>query len=127
MSADMDEDEALRIGLESWRKHAGELVDEDSWTGRCQKCGACVENCTAAKFGEGFDPREIILKVRYGLGGELLIEHSVLWQCFKCNNCYEVCPQPVKPVEVFSWLKGMLTDLVHKGHSGEAGETPADR
>jgi len=120
MYADMDQGEEQRVGLGSWRKHAEELLDEDSWTGRCQDCRACVENCTAAKFGEGFDPREIVLKARYGLGGELLVEHSVLWQCFKCNNCCEACPQPVKPVEVISWLKGMLADRVYGEHSGEA-------
>ncbi len=115
MLADLGGDEALRIGLDSWRKYAGQLVDEDCWTGLCQTCRACVETCTAAKFGEGFDPREIILKVRYGRGGELLVEHSVLWQCFKCNNCREACPQPIKPVEVFSWLKGMLAELIREG------------
>ena len=75
--------------------------------------GACVPDCPAAKFGTGFDPREIVLKVRYGLAGELLVERSVLWQCFKCYRCYQSCPQPVKPVEMFAWLRKLLPEVVH--------------
>jgi len=78
----------------------------------CRECGACVTGCLAAKFGSGFDPREIMLKVRYGLADRLLTEHSVLWQCFQCNGCHERCPSPVKPVEVITCLREMLPERV---------------
>lgn len=108
-----NQDDPARAGFELWREHAEELVDADSWAIFCQGCGACIPDCPAAKFGTGFDPREIVLKLRYGMTGELLVEHSVLWQCFKCYRCYESCPRPIKPVEMFARLRKMLPELVH--------------
>ena len=57
-----------------------------------------------------FNPREIMLKVLYGLGSELLKADSILWHCTNCYNCHERCPQQVKPVEVIISLKNMLAD-----------------
>ena len=105
----------LEFGLSL--KHADALADP--WSSSCQDCGACVSQCLAAKHGVAFDPREIMLKVRYGLADKLLTEHSVLWQCFGCNSCEEPCPLPVKPVEVIAWLRSMLPSLHWHTHSGE--------
>ena len=77
----------------------------------CYQCGACVGDCPATTYSEGgFNPREIMLQVLYGLGDELLGEDSLLWQCTNCYNCHERCPQEVKPVEVIISLKNMLAD-----------------
>jgi len=76
----------------------------------CYQCGACVGDCAAAIYSDEFNPREIMLKVLYGLGDELLRENSVLWQCTNCYNCHERCPQTVKPVEVIIALKNMLAE-----------------
>jgi len=76
----------------------------------CYQCGACVGDCPAATYGSQFNPRQIMLKVLYGLGDELLTENSILWQCTNCYNCHERCPQEVKPVEVIISLKNMLAD-----------------
>jgi len=76
----------------------------------CYQCGACVGDCPAAMYSDEFNPREIMLKVLYGLSGELLGEESVLWLCTNCYNCHERCPQEVKPVEVIISLKNMLAD-----------------
>jgi heterodisulfide reductase subunit C len=76
----------------------------------CYQCGACVGDCPATTYGDEFNPREIMLKVLYGLGEELLQERSVLWLCTNCYNCHERCPQEVKPVEVIISLKNMLAD-----------------
>ena len=76
----------------------------------CYQCGACVGDCPAATYGSDFNPREIMLKVLYGLGEELLGTDSVLWMCTNCYNCEERCPQEVKPVEVVIALKNMLAD-----------------
>ena len=124
-----NENDAALTGLDLWREHAEELTDADSWASFCQNCGACVPNCPAAKFGVDFDPREIVLKLRYGMAGKLLVKHSVLWQCFKCYRCYETCPQPVKPVEMFAWLRKLLPELVHgsaaAADDSDAGAAPA--
>lgn len=77
----------------------------------CYQCGACVGDCPAATYSDTFNPREIMLKVLYGLGDELMVENSVLWECTNCYNCAERCPQDVKPAEVIISLKNMLADL----------------
>jgi heterodisulfide reductase subunit B2 len=77
----------------------------------CYQCGACVGDCPAALYSKRtFNPREIMLKVLYGLETELLGEDTVLWQCTNCYNCHERCPQQVKPVEAIISLKNMLAD-----------------
>ncbi|MBU0717235.1 MAG: 4Fe-4S dicluster domain-containing protein, partial [Planctomycetes bacterium] len=76
----------------------------------CYQCGACVGDCPATTYSTDFNPRDIMLKVLYGLGEELLTEDSILWQCTNCYNCHERCPQEVKPVEVIISLKNMLAD-----------------
>lgn len=76
----------------------------------CYQCGACVGDCPAANYSKRFSPREIMLKVLYGMEEELLVEDSVLWECTNCYSCHERCPQEVKPVEVIISLKNMLAD-----------------
>jgi len=76
----------------------------------CYQCGACVGDCPATAYSDNFNPREIMLKVLYGLGDELLGDDSVLWLCTNCYSCHERCPQEVKPVEVIISLKNMLAD-----------------
>jgi len=83
---------------------------EGALSNYCYQCGACVGDCPAAAYGEGFNPREIMLKTLYGLESELLTETSPLWECTNCYNCHERCPQDVKPVEVIIALKNMLAD-----------------
>lgn len=76
----------------------------------CYQCGACVGDCAATFYSDQFNPREIMLKVLYGLEEELLTEDSVLWLCTNCYACHERCPQDVKPVEVIISMKNMLAD-----------------
>ncbi len=76
----------------------------------CYQCGACAGDCPAVTYSDTFNPRDIMLKVLYGLGDELLCENSILWECTNCYNCHERCPQEVKPVEVIISLKNMLAD-----------------
>lgn len=92
-----------------FRRELAEKI-EGNLASSCYQCGACVGDCPAAIYGSGFNPREIMLKVIYGLGDELLRADSVLWQCTNCYNCQERCPQEVKPVEVILSLKNMLAD-----------------
>src|SRR3989304_8251238 len=92
-----------------FRRELAEKV-EGNLASFCYQCGACVGDCPAATYGGTFNPREIMLKVLYGLGNELLAPDSILWQCTNCYSCHERCPQQVTPVEVIISLKNILAD-----------------
>jgi heterodisulfide reductase subunit B len=92
-----------------FRRELAEKI-EGNLASYCYQCGACVGDCPATTYSGTFNPRELMLKVLYGLSDELLGEESVLWQCTNCYNCHERCPQQVKPVEVIISLKNMLAD-----------------
>jgi heterodisulfide reductase subunit C len=100
--------DAIRVDFGFRRELAKKI--EGNRVGFCYQCGACVGECPAATYGSKFNPREIMLKVLYGLGEELLVENSILWECTNCYNCHERCPQEVRPVEVIISLKNMLAD-----------------
>ena len=100
--------EVVRVDFDFRRELARKV--EGNLASYCYQCGACVGDCPATTYGTGFNPREIMLKVLYGLGSELLREDSILWHCTNCYNCHERCPQDVKPVEVIISLKNMLAD-----------------
>jgi len=100
--------DVVHVDFEFRRKLAEKV--EGNLASFCYQCGACVGDCPAATYGTRFNPRQIMLKVLYGLGKELLTEDSVLWECTNCYNCHERCPQQVKPVEVIISLKNMLAD-----------------
>ncbi|MCK4343619.1 MAG: 4Fe-4S dicluster domain-containing protein [Phycisphaerae bacterium] len=100
--------DVLRVDFQ-FRRELAEKV-EGNLAGFCYQCGACVGDCPSTTYSSEFNPREIMLKVLYGLGEELLVEDSIIWQCTNCYNCYERCPQDVKPVEVIISLKNMLAD-----------------
>ncbi|MCK4660457.1 MAG: 4Fe-4S dicluster domain-containing protein [Phycisphaerae bacterium] len=104
-----EKDDVVRVNFQ-FRRELAEKV-EGNLASFCYQCGACVGDCPAATYGDEFNPREIMLKVLYGLGDELLVEDSILWECTNCYNCHERCPQEVKPVEVIISLKNMLADL----------------
>lgn len=103
-----DKDDIVRVNFEFRRELAKKV--EGNLASFCYQCGACVGDCAAAMFTDDFNPREIMLKVLYGIGEELLTEESILWECTNCYNCHERCPQEVKPVEVIISLKNMLAD-----------------
>ena len=101
-------DDVVRVDF-AFRRELAEKV-EGNLAGFCYQCGACVGDCPATTYGDEFNPREIMLKVLYGLSDELICEDSILWQCTNCYNCHERCPQEVKPVEVIISMKNMLAD-----------------
>lgn len=103
-----DGQEPVRVDFRFRRELAKKI--EGNLASYCYQCGACVGDCPSATYGSEFNPREIMLKVLYGLGEELLCRDSVLWQCTNCYACHERCPQGVKPVEVIISLKNMLAD-----------------
>jgi len=103
-----DKKEVVHVDFNFRRELAKKI--EGNLASFCYQCGACVGDCPATTYGKDFNPREIMLKVLYGLGDELIKEDSVLWQCTNCYNCQERCPQEVKPAEVIISLKNMMAD-----------------
>lgn len=103
-----DQRGVVRVNFD-FRRELAEKIEGDL-ANFCYQCGACVGDCPAATYSDDFNPREIMLKVLYGLGDELVSDESVVWQCTNCYNCHERCPQDVKPVEVIISLKNMLAD-----------------
>jgi heterodisulfide reductase subunit C len=85
-----------------------EKVVDGTLVNYCYQCGACVGDCPSARYVEGFNPREIMLKVLYGFAEELVGPASPAWQCTNCYNCYERCPQNVKPVEIIIAVKNLM-------------------
>jgi heterodisulfide reductase subunit C len=108
MAGKSDRSQPVRVDFAFRRELAGKI--EGNLASFCYQCGACVGDCPAMTYSDTFNPREIMLKVLYGLGDELIREDSVIWQCTNCYNCSERCPQQVKPVEVIISLKNMLAD-----------------
>ena len=108
MPAKTKDDDIVRVDF-AFRRELAEKV-EGNLAAFCYQCGACVGDCPGTRYSETFNPREIMLKVLYGLEDELLGDESVLWDCVNCYNCHERCPQQVKPVEVIISLKNMLAD-----------------
>jgi heterodisulfide reductase subunit C len=108
MTTETHEEPLVRVDF-AFRRELAEKV-EGNLASFCYQCGACVGDCPSTRYGSDFNPREIMLKVLYGLGSELLKADSILWQCTNCYNCHERCPQEVKPVEVIISLKNMLAD-----------------
>jgi heterodisulfide reductase subunit C len=108
MASRSEDTDIVRVDFAFKRELAKKV--EGNLANFCYQCGACVGDCPATRYSQEFNPREIMLKVLYGLETELLGEGNVLWQCTNCYTCHERCPQEVKPVEVIISLKNMLAD-----------------
>ena len=103
-----DKKKPVRIDFRFRRELAAKI--EGDLASFCYQCGACVGDCPSTTYSDDFNPRDIMLKVLYGLESELIGEDSIVWQCTNCYNCHERCPQEVKPVEVIISIKNMLAD-----------------
>ena len=98
-------DPAIEVNFEK-RKELEAVLGADQ-VSYCYQCGACVGDCPSARFFEGFNPREIMLKSLIGDFDDMISEDSIIWKCSNCYNCYERCPQDVRPVEVIIALKNI--------------------
>lgn len=108
MASKPKKDDVVRVDF-AFKRELAEKI-EGNLANFCYQCGACVGDCPATRYSPAFNPRELMLRVLYGLEDELLGEASVLWECTNCYNCHERCPQEVKPVEVIISMKNMLAD-----------------
>jgi len=115
MAESSKNNDVVRVDFAFRRELAGKV--EGNLASFCYQCGACVGDCPATTYGDEFNPREIMLKVLYGLSDELICEDSILWECTNCYNCHERCPQEVKPVEVIISMKNMLADSGFEPHA----------
>jgi len=123
--------------FEKWNEHkerikkVREYFDTDALK-TCYECGACIDDCPAAKSIEEYDPKEIFEKI---LKGEIdeLIDDPRIWQCLECHTCSELCPQVFGMETVFTALKklansrGIKPSAVEKGQemfrkTGKVGE-----
>ena len=73
----------------------------------CYTCGICVGDCPAARFSDDFNPRQIFLKVCFGIEEGLVGLDSVIWKCTTCYTCTERCPAGVKPLDVILALRNL--------------------
>jgi len=88
MASQPDKNDVVRVDF-AFKRELAEKVEGDL-ASYCYQCGACVGDCPANTYSDGaFNPREIMLKVLYGLGDELICEDSILWDCTNCYNCHE--------------------------------------
>jgi len=101
-------DKVVRVDF-AFRRELAEKV-EGNLASFCYQCGACGGDCPAMTYTDDFNPRQIMLKVLYGLGEDLIGDESYLWECTNCYNCAERCPQEVKPAEVIISMKNMKAD-----------------
>ena len=88
MASRSEDNDIVRVDFAFKRELAKKV--EGNLANFCYQCGACVGDCPATRYSEEFNPREIMLKVLYGLETELLGEGNVLWQCtnFSQNRIY---------------------------------------
>lgn len=100
-------DPKIEVNFEK-RKELEEILGADQ-VSYCYQCGACVGDCPSARFYEGFNPREIMLKSLIGDIDDLIQTDGIIWKCSNCYNCYERCPQDVRPVEVIIALKNLAS------------------
>lgn len=120
MTRDRSEDEPVVID-HGFREELGLILEGDG-VSFCYQCGACVGDCPTARFSPDFNPREIMLKVLYGMQRELISYTSPIWECSNCFTCFDRCPQQVKPVEVIVALKNLMArrGIVPEGVEGLA-------
>ena len=105
-----EKEDVVRVDFD-FRRELAEKI-EGNLANLCYQCGACVGDCPSSTYGTEFNPREIMLKVLYGLEDELIGDQSIIWQCTNCYNCHERCPQEVKPVEVIVSMKNITKQSI---------------
>ncbi|OGL49664.1 MAG: hypothetical protein A3H37_01320 [Candidatus Schekmanbacteria bacterium RIFCSPLOWO2_02_FULL_38_14] len=87
----------------------------------CYECGACIDDCPAARSIEGYDPKELFEKVLKGDVDELLNDPKI-WQCLECHTCSELCPQMYGMETVFTTLKKLANSRGTKPGAVEKGQ-----
>lgn len=72
----------------------------------CEQCGKCPASCPVSRHIDGYNPRQIVLKVSLGrIDG--LLKSDFLWTCTSCLKCKERCPEMVSPYDVILLLRNL--------------------
>lgn len=70
----------------------------------CFECGICTGSCPMAQLmSTEYNPRSLLQRVL--LEPEKALREESLWLCAWCYKCYQLCPQGLKPPEMFQQLK----------------------
>jgi heterodisulfide reductase subunit B2 len=70
----------------------------------CGHCGACRDECLAAKTEDRFNPIEIVDELLAGKYSEVLADERI-WMCLQCGRCEERCPQNTGLKTLFARLR----------------------
>lgn len=88
------------------------LIKENPSLYPCLQCGTCTCECIISEVSKGdFNPRLILESSLLGLKDKLLIEKIPnIWDCTTCYACVETCPQNVRLMEFFIFLKNKFME-----------------
>ena len=111
MSDRIDEKEVDFVSL-MLRRAVSEMAVEV-----CEQCGKCPAACPVARHMDGFNPRQLVVKVSLGRIEELL-KSGVIWTCTSCLKCRERCPENISPYDVILVLRNLA---VRAGYDYPAG------
>ena len=105
--------------------------DRDRRRGDQGQCGACVGDCPATTYGDEFNPREVMLKVLYGLGDELIKEGHTTIQALKTervmmffNLLWRASSRLIKPAFICSLTSEWSSVIEHVVGQGYGLATP---
>jgi heterodisulfide reductase subunit C len=99
-------------------KGAGLPVDAATFS-NCFSCSTCTSTCPVVQSYDnpkerlGLLPHQIIHAVALGII-ELALGSNMLWDCLTCYKCQENCPQKVRIMEIFSWLKNIASASIRR-------------
>lgn len=70
----------------------------------CFECGICTASCPMVELlPADYNPRSLLQRVL--TAPREALEENMLWLCAWCYRCYKMCPQGVKPPEIFQRFK----------------------
>jgi NADH-quinone oxidoreductase subunit F len=70
----------------------------------CFECGICTAGCPMTELlSSHYNPRSLLQKAL--IAPEQALTEDRLWLCAWCYRCYNLCPQGIKPPEIFHLLK----------------------
>jgi heterodisulfide reductase subunit C len=75
----------------------------------CLECRACADDCAPHLMDPGFDPHEVLEKIRDGRLEEALGDPRI-WMCTECYECVERCFQNFGMLKALRTLKQLAIE-----------------